>query len=108
MCRQARSWRCPRYEGSSLVTLEAMAHALPVVATRAGGIPDKVDDETGRLVAPGDVAGLAAALASVLADPARAEAMGARGRARLHARFASAVLIDRTLALYEELLRARR
>ena len=47
-----------RYEGSSLVTLEAMAHGLPVVATRAGGIPDKVvDGETGLLVAPGDVAG---------------------------------------------------
>jgi glycosyltransferase involved in cell wall biosynthesis len=98
-----------RYEGSSLVTLEAMAHGLPVVATRAGGIPDKVEDgDTGRLVAPGDVAGLAAALESLLADPARAKAMGARGRARLAARFSSAVLIDRTLALYEELRRARR
>jgi glycosyltransferase involved in cell wall biosynthesis len=98
-----------RYEGSSLVTLEAMAHGLPVVATRAGGIPDKVaDGETGRLVSPGDVAALAAALEAVLADPARAKAMGARGRARLHARFSSAALIGRTLALYEELLRARR
>ena len=98
-----------RYEGSSLVTLEAMAHGRAVVATRAGGIPDKVvDGETGLLVAPGDVAGLAAALASLLADLPRAKAMGARGRDRLLARFSSAVLVDRTLALYEELLRARR
>jgi glycosyltransferase involved in cell wall biosynthesis len=98
-----------RYEGSSLVTLEAMAHGLPVVATRAGGIPDKVvDGETGRLVDPGDVAALSNAVADLLADPARARAMGERGRARLFERFSSGRLIDRTLALYDELLRARR
>ena len=97
-----------RYEGSSLVTLEAMAHRLPVVATRAGGIPDKVSDgESGHLVAPGDVAALARALQAVLEDPARGRAMGARGRAILEERFSSAVLIGRTIALYDELLRAR-
>jgi glycosyltransferase involved in cell wall biosynthesis len=98
-----------RYEGSSLVTLEAMAHGLPVVATRAGGIPDKVTDgETGRLVAPGDVAGLARALSDVLDDPPRGRAMGARGRAVVEERFSCAVLIERTLAVYEDLLRAGR
>lgn len=97
-----------RYEGSSLVTLEAMAHGLPVVATRAGGIPDKVrEGETGWLVAPGDVTALAAALAEVAEDPARARAMGGRGRARLLARFSSRVLIERTLEVYRDLLRAR-
>jgi glycogen(starch) synthase len=98
-----------RYEGSSLVTLEAMAHGLPVVATRAGGIPDKVvDGETGLLVAPGDVAALALALKELLHDPARARAMGARGRVRVAQRFSCGVLIDRTLAAYDDLLRARR
>jgi glycosyltransferase involved in cell wall biosynthesis len=98
-----------RYEGSSLVTLEAMAHALPVVATRAGGIPDKVaDGETGFLVAPGDVGGLARALHDLLQDPERARAMGSRGRAVVAERFSSAVLIERTLATYDGLLRARR
>jgi glycogen(starch) synthase len=98
-----------RYEGSSLVTLEAMAHGLPVVATRAGGIPDKVvDGETGLLVAPGDVAALALALKDLLHDPARARAMGAQGRVLVGQRFSCAVLIDRTLAVYDELLRAGR
>jgi glycogen synthase len=98
-----------RYEGSSLVTLEAMAHALPVVATRAGGIPDKVaDGETGLLVAPGDVAALALAIEDLLRDPARARAMGERGLAVVAQRFSCRVLIDRTLAAYEDLLRERR
>ncbi|HEY2941133.1 MAG TPA: glycosyltransferase family 4 protein [Vicinamibacteria bacterium] len=95
----------PRYEGSSLVTLEAMAHGLPVVATRAGGIPDKVRDaETGRLVAPGDVDGLAAALHDLAADPSRRREMGRRGRERAEADFAWERIIERVLALYRSLL----
>ncbi len=95
----------PRYEGSSLVTLEAMAHGLPVVATRAGGIPDKVrDGETGRLVAPGDVDGLAAGIADVAADPSRRQEMGRRGRERAEADFAWERIIERVLALYRSLL----
>ena len=95
----------PRYEGSSLVTLEAMTHGLPVVATRAGGIPDKVrDGETGRLVAPGDVDGLAAALADLAADPSRRQEMGRRGRERAEADFTWERIIERVLALYRSLL----
>jgi glycosyltransferase involved in cell wall biosynthesis len=98
-----------RYEGSSLVTLEAMAHGLAVVATRAGGIPDKVvDGETGRLVEPRDVEGLAAALADLTDDAARRTAMGERARARVGERFAWPAIADRTLALYEELLAGTR
>jgi glycogen synthase len=98
-----------RYEGSSLVTLEAMLHGLPVVATRAGGIPDKVvDAETGWLVEPGDAEALAARLGDLARDPRRAAAAGARGRERVLARFSSAVLIERTLATYEALLAERR
>jgi glycosyltransferase involved in cell wall biosynthesis len=95
-----------RFEGSSLVTLEAMAHGLPVVATRAGGIPDKVvHGETGLLVEPGDVPGLARSVARIVAVPEAARAMGERGRARARERFAWSALIDRTIALYEELVR---
>ena len=97
-----------RYEGSSLVTLEAMAHGLPVVATRAGGIPDKVSDgESGRLVEPGDVPALARGLAELAQDAALREAMGSRGRRRALEEFGWPALAARTVALYEELLRSR-
>lgn len=98
-----------RFEGSSLVTLEAMAHGLPVVATRAGGIPDKVmPGQTGWLVEPGDTDALAVALGELAADPERRRAYGAAGRARVQARFSVEAMVDRALAVYEELLRGRR
>jgi glycosyltransferase involved in cell wall biosynthesis len=98
-----------RYEGSSLVTLEAMAHALPVVATRAGGIPDKVrDGETGRLVEPGDVPALAGAIGALARSPGERRRLGAAGRAHVLDRFGWPVLVDRTIALYEDLLREAR
>lgn len=97
------------YEGSSLVTLEAMAHGRAVVATRVGGIPDKVTDGmTGLLVGPADHAALAAALGELAVNRARRETMGAAGRCRVRAEFAWDVLIDRTLALYDLLLREAR
>ena len=97
------------YEGSSLVTLEAMAHGRAVVATRAGGIPDKVKDGvTGLLVEPADRAGLAAALGALARDRTRREAMGSAGRRGVGEAFAWTVLIDRTLALYEDLCRGAR
>jgi glycosyltransferase involved in cell wall biosynthesis len=93
------------YEGSSLVTLEAMAHARPVVATRAGGIPDKViPEKTGWLVEPGDVEGLAAALLESARDPGRRARYGRGGLEHLEALFHWPAIARRTLALYEELL----
>ena len=70
-------------DGLPTVLLEAMARALPVVTSTVSGGPEIVaDGVSGRLCAPGDAAGLAAALADVLADPARAAAMGRAGRER--------------------------
>lgn len=68
------------YEGSSLVTLEAMAHALPVVASAVGGIPDKViEGETGFLVPPGEPAVLGAKIAWLSDRPDTRREMGERG-----------------------------
>ncbi|HKP51549.1 MAG TPA: glycosyltransferase family 4 protein [Chloroflexia bacterium] len=73
------------YEGSSLVTLEAMVHALPVVVSAVGGIPDKVvEGETGSLVQPGEPGELGAKIAWLASRPDIRRQMGERG-ARLAA-----------------------
>lgn len=70
------------------VLLEAMAAARPVASTRLSGIPEIVGDgTTGLLVDPNDPEGLAAALAALLGDPARAAKMGRAGRARAEQHF---------------------
>jgi len=98
-----------RYEGSSLVTLEAMAHRKAVVATRVGGLPDKVrPGENGWLVNADDAGGLADAIQAAARDPGALRAMGARSRAIVEEEFAWATLVDRQLAVYREVLRAQR
>ena len=93
------------YEGSSLVTLEAMAHRRAVVASAAGGIPDKVrPGENGWLVPPGDPSALAAAISGAISDPARLERYGAAGRAIVEREFSWSAAGDATVALYRRLL----
>jgi glycosyltransferase involved in cell wall biosynthesis len=96
------------YEGSSIVTLEAMAHRRPVVASRAGGLPDKViPGTTGWLVPPGNEEALAAAIGKALADAARLDAMGIAGRALVDREFSWNTAIDRLLSMYGEMLAHR-
>jgi 1,2-diacylglycerol 3-alpha-glucosyltransferase len=88
-------------ELQSLVTLEAAASGLPIVAARAGALPELVaDGENGRLFVPGCPTDLAAALVDVLRDPDRRRAMGAQSR-----RIAEAHDFDRSLDLYEQVFR---
>ena len=71
-----------RIEGFPVAIAEAMATGLPVVSTRHSGIPEHVRDGiSGHLVAEGDVAGMAQAMAGLLADPAAGVRMGLAGRA---------------------------
>ena len=73
-------------EPFGIAFLDAMACGVPCVGTRVEAVPEIVrDGETGLLVPPGDPVALAAALERLLRDPARARAMGARGRARVFA-----------------------
>ena len=69
-------------EGLGIVYLEASATGLPVVGGDSGGAPDAVrEGETGYVVGGRDVGALTARLTDLLADPAKATAMGAAGRA---------------------------
>ncbi|EGL62500.1 glycosyltransferase [Agrobacterium sp. ATCC 31749] len=70
------------------VVVEAMMCGRPVVATRGGGVTEIIrDGETGLLVPPGDAAALAAALGTILSDPALAQRLGQSGREDVSDRF---------------------
>jgi phosphatidylinositol alpha-1,6-mannosyltransferase len=71
------------FEGFVFVFLEAGAFGLPVIGTRSGGIPDAViDGETGFLLPPHDVEGIARAMIALAENPALSRTMGMAGRAR--------------------------
>ncbi|HEX6723920.1 MAG TPA: glycosyltransferase [Gaiella sp.] len=94
-------------EGFGMVALEAMERGRPVIASDVGGLPEIVDDgRTGTLVPPGDVEALAAAIAELAGDPARAAEMGAAGRARALAEFSQERCTERIAALYGAALAA--
>jgi glycosyltransferase involved in cell wall biosynthesis len=85
--------------------MEAMAAGLPVAAYRGGGVDEMVvDRETGLLVEPGDVAGLASALAGLAADPAASREMGDRGRSRAEAEFSLDRHVDGMERLFQGLV----
>lgn len=89
-----------RAEGLGSSALLAMAHGLPVVASRVGGLTEVVDEgRTGWLVAPGSPADLAAALAGAASDRERLRLFGQRARERTAA-FSSDIMIRQTESLY--------
>jgi glycosyltransferase involved in cell wall biosynthesis len=90
------------YEGCPFSVLEAMAAGVPVVATRVGGVAELVAEETGLLVEPGRPDLLAAAVAELFADPARARALGEAGRERVRQRYSSQKMTEALVALYRE------
>jgi glycosyltransferase involved in cell wall biosynthesis len=84
--------------------LEAMAAGLPVVGTAVGGVPEVVvPGRTGFLVPGGRGEELVRAVAELLADPARARAMGRAGRRRVEERFSLEAMLAAYAALYREL-----
>ncbi len=94
-------------EATSQVILQSFAVGTPVVATTVGGSPELVrDGETGRLVPPADAPALAAAMLSMLEDPARARSMARAGQALVGAAHTLDAVMARTTDVYAELLAA--
>jgi glycosyltransferase involved in cell wall biosynthesis len=93
------------WESFPLVVLEAMRAGLPVSAYSVGGVAEQVDDgETGFLVDPDDVDGLAARIRELAAQPALRASMGSAGRARCATDFGYDRMLDEVEALYESLI----
>lgn len=93
------------WEVAPIAITEAIAHGLPVVATRIGGIPELIEDGvTGFLVEPGDVAGLAVRLRALAEDPALIRRLSANCLARAP-RLTLAPVIRRLVEIYGEVLR---
>ncbi|MBI2392727.1 MAG: glycosyltransferase [Deltaproteobacteria bacterium] len=94
-----------RTEGLPLGLVEAMATALPIVATAVGGVPEVLGG-AGRLVDRGDERALRDAIAALLEDGVAARELGERARVRARA-FDAEAMVDAYLALYREVARPR-
>lgn len=92
------------YEGFSLPAVEAMASGTPIVASRAGALPEVVgtDGECARLVAPGDVDDLTKVLGELLDSPLELHRLGAAGRRRAVDVFSWESVAAQTVAVYEQ------
>lgn len=98
------------YEGFSLPTIEAMACGTPLVASRAGAIPEVAgsDGSTAELVRPGDAEELAEALRGLFDDPERRHALGQAGRQRVLFRYSWESVAATTVDNYAEVIEMNR
>ncbi len=95
-------------EGLGTAVLDAFLCALPVVASRAGGIPEMVrDGHNGLLVPPADPHALGAAIVRLLADPSLRRTLGRAARETVLTRFTNEHMVRGTLAVYRDVLAER-
>ena len=93
------------YEGFGLPCAEAMSCGTPVIATRAGALPEIVgNDGAGILVPPADPPALAEAIKRLLADDSLRAKMGATARKRIEESFSWEVAAQKTLEVYREVI----
>jgi glycosyltransferase involved in cell wall biosynthesis len=96
--------RC--HDNQPMAVLEAFGCGVPVVASNLGGLPELVEGGCGETVPPEDPGALAAAVGRLLADPARAAAMGRAARARAERDFTPARHLAGLERLYERATRS--
>lgn len=96
-------------EGLGLSVMEAQAAALPVVASRVGGIPSLIEHgKTGILVSPNDPEELARGLIDLLTDPQKARVIGRQARAFIVEECSAEKMVAQTSDLYRRLRGAER
>lgn len=92
-------------EGLGIALLQAAAAGIPVVASRAGGMPEAVlDGETGLLVPPGDHEALGRALCELLANSQLRQQFGLAGRKRMQSEFSIAEMVYGNYSIYLDCL----
>lgn len=91
-------------EGLGSAALMAMAHSVPVIASRVGGLPEIVDDgATGRLAEPGSAADLAEKIAAAASQPEALREMGRRAREKARG-FTNDIMAAKTEQFYLEVM----
>jgi len=91
-------------ESHGIAVLEAMSHGLPCVVAAAGGLPESVlNNETGYVCAPRDVAGFTDRILALLRDTALRSRLGTAGRVRAEEIFSETAQERKILALYDRL-----
>lgn len=95
------------WEGQPLILQEALRAGVPIVATRAGGTPDLVGQHAALLVPPGDAERLAAAVRTVLTNPALAARLRRAALERAHGLPTEADAVAVVLAEYERIAARR-
>jgi glycosyltransferase involved in cell wall biosynthesis len=94
-------------EGVPQALAQAMACGLPIVTTPVGGIEELIDDgRTGIIVPPSDPPALARAIAALLDDPARREALGEAALAQARLRLGEDAMVDAMIRVFGDAMRA--
>ncbi len=92
-------------EGLGISLIQAAACSVPVIASRAGGMPEIVyDEENGLLIEPGDLAGLVQALKRLIDEPHTRQQFGMAGRQLVEREYSIEAMVEGNLAVYQGLI----
>ncbi|MEA2984147.1 MAG: hypothetical protein QOD94_401 [Alphaproteobacteria bacterium] len=91
-----------RSESLPYVVLEAAGAALPLIATRVGGIPEIFGADSSRLIPPENAPALAAAIATILDDPQESRQFAQELRNRVREAFSAQLMVEQVLAAYRQ------
>jgi glycosyltransferase involved in cell wall biosynthesis len=91
-------------EGLGSAALLAMSHGVPVIASRAGGLPEIVEDGVTGLLTSNQPGAIALQIRRLLADPSLAKQLAARARCRVEKEFSTERMVQETVRVYERVL----